>query len=179
MRPQNLACLNFQVHLHWPQGRRKPALVTFRGDETKNRKPFEFEIPTVLAERLQVYRNEIAPAVIGKRPDAVFVSFSGASRKQATITTTIMKAIRRYLGVKLTPHQFRHLAAKIILDNNPGAYELVRQLLGHTSLSTTTMFYAGIDTRRAGRAHADLIIKLRESKLGRRRRQRPPSRSED
>jgi hypothetical protein len=26
MRMQNLACLNFRVHLHWPQGRRKPAL---------------------------------------------------------------------------------------------------------------------------------------------------------
>jgi integrase len=179
-RPQNLASLNFQTHLHWPQGRRQPALVTFRADETKNHTRLEFEIPTVLAERLQVFRNEIAPAVIGERPDAVFVSFSGRPRKQDTIMRTIMKTIRRYLGVKLTPHQFRHLAAKIILDHNPGAHELVRQMLGHKNLSTTTKFYAGIDTRRAGRAHADLIMRLRESsKLGRRRRRRPKSRSED
>jgi integrase len=143
MRMQNLACLNFQRHLHWPQGRRKPALVTLRSDETKNHLPLEFEIPAVLAERLQVYRNEIAPAVIGKRPEAVFVSFSGRPRKQDTIKMTITKTIRSYLGVKLTPHQFRHLAAKIILDDNPGAYELVRQLLGHKNLTTTTMFYAG------------------------------------
>ena len=74
---QNLASLKFDEHLHWPQGRRKPALLTFRGDETKNDVPLEFEIPTALADRLQVYRNEIAPAVIGKRPDAVFVTFSG------------------------------------------------------------------------------------------------------
>jgi integrase len=179
LRPQNLASLNFQAHLHWPQGRRKPALLTFRADQTKNDNPLEFEIATTLAERLQVYRNEIAPAVIGERPDAVFVSFSGRPRKQDTITKTIMKTIRRYLGVKLTPHQFRHLAAKIILDHNPGAHELVRQILGHKNLNTTTKFYAGIDTRRAGRAHADLIMRLRESKLGRRRRRRPKSRSED
>jgi integrase len=178
MRMQNLACLNFQRHLHWPQGRRKPAIVTLRSDETKNHMPLEFEIPAGLAERLQVYRNEIAPTVIGKRPDPVFVSFSGKPRKQDTIKMTITKTIRSYLGVKLTPHQFRHLAAKIILDDNPGAYELVRQLLGHKNLGTTTTFYAGIDTRRAGRAHADLVIKLRESELGRRRRQRPPSRGQ-
>lgn len=163
IRLQNLACLTFGVHLHWPQGRRKAALVTLRADETKNHIPVELEIPAALAERLQVYRNEIAPAVIGARPDALFVSFSGTPRKPDTIKMTITKTIRSYLGVKLTPHQFRHLAAKIILDRNPGAYELVRQLLGHASVTTTTAFYAGIDTRRAGRAHADLIMKLRES----------------
>ena len=69
--------------------------------------------------------------------------------------------------MKLTPHQFRHLLAKIHLDANPGAYEGVRQLLGHKNMKTTTNFYAGIDTRRAGRAHADLIMRLRENKTGR------------
>jgi integrase len=172
LRMQNLASLSFDAHLHWPQGRRKPALVTFRADEVKNDLALEFEIPTVLAERLQVYRNEIAPAVIGKRPDAVFVSLTGKPRSQAAIKLTIQTTVQRHLGVKITPHQFRHLAAKIGLDANPGAYELLRQLLGHKNLKTTTNFYAGIDTRRAGRAHADLIMKLRESKLGRRRPRR-------
>jgi len=174
LRMQNLASLKFDTHLHWPQGRHKPALVTFRRDETKNDVVLEFEIPTVLADRLQAYRSEIAPAVIGKRPDAVFVTRTGKPRTQAAIQVAITKTVLRYLGVKVTPHQFRHLAAKIILDANPGAYELVRQLLGHTSLKTTTSFYAGIDTRRAGRAHADLVMKLRESKLGRGRHRRTP-----
>jgi integrase len=179
IRLQNLACLAFGAHLHWPQGRRKAALVTFSADETKNRRPLEFEIPTALAERLQVYRNEIAPAVIGKRPDALFVSFSGRSRKPDTIKMTITKTVQIHLGVKLTPHQFRHLAAKIILDDNPGAYELVRQLLGHKNVSTTTIFYAGIDTRRAGRAHADLVMRLRESGSSRSRRRRPSGHNGD
>ena len=174
LRMQNLSSLRFDAHLHWPQGRRKPALLTFRGDETKNDDPIEREIPAVLAERLQVYRNEIAPAVIGKRPDAVFVSFSGKPRTQGAIKVAIERTVLRHLGVKLTPHQFRHLAAKIELDGNPGAYELVRQLLGHKNLKTTVNNYCGLDTKRAGRAHAELIIKLRESKLGRGRRRRTP-----
>jgi integrase len=174
LRPANLAALRFDTHLHWPQGRRKPALLTFNGDETKNDAVLEFEIPAALADRLQVYRNEIAPAVIGERPDAVFVTFTGKPRTQAAIKVAIQKTVLRHLGVKITPHQFRHLAAKIILDANPGAYELVRQLLGHRNLKTTTNFYAGIDTRRAGRAHADLIMRLRESKLGRGRHRRTP-----
>ena len=92
-------------------------------------------------------------------------------------TVAIEKTVLRWLGVKLTPHQFRHIVAKIILDANPGAYELVRQMLGHKNMKTTTSFYAGIDTRRAGRAHAELIMKLRENQLGRGRR-RPTSRPE-
>ena len=87
MRMENLAALNFEQHLHWPQGRGKPALLVFNVDETKNGIPLEFEIPTALAERLQVYRNEIAPAVTGKRPDAVFVTWAGKPRTQAAITT--------------------------------------------------------------------------------------------
>src|SRR6185503_20184981 len=47
MRMQNLASLNFDEHLHWPQGRRKPALITFRADETKNDVVLEFDLPTV------------------------------------------------------------------------------------------------------------------------------------
>ena len=87
MRMENLAALNFEEHLHWPQGRGKPALLVFEVDETKNEIQLEFEIPTVLADRLQVYRNEIAPAVTGKRPDAVFVTWAGKPRTQAAVTT--------------------------------------------------------------------------------------------
>ena len=107
---------------------------------------------------------------------ALSLSRAGRPRTQATITVAIEKTVLRSLGVKLTPHQFRHLAAKINLDANPGAYELVRQLLGHKNMKTTTNFYAGIDTRRAGRAHADLLMKLRDTKLGRGRHRptRPP-----
>jgi integrase len=172
LRMENLSELSFEQHLHWPQGRGKPALVVFGIDETKNDIQLEYEIPTVLAERLHVYRNEIALAVTGKRPDAVFVTWAGKPKTQSALTTAIEKTVLRHLGVKLTPHQFRHLAAKVILDANPGAYELVRQMLGHKNMKTTTNFYAGIDTLRAGRAHANLVMEIRERGLEKRRRRR-------
>lgn len=176
LRMQNLSALKFDVHLHFPQGQRKPALITIRRDETKTKIDLNFELPIALADRLQAYRHEIAPAMIGKRPDTLFLTTKGTIRSQPAIAIAIYKAIFRYVGVKMTPHQFRHLCAKLILDRNPGAYELVRQMLGHTNLKTTTSFYAGIDTRRAGRAHAELVLQLRESSLPRGRcRQIPQS----
>jgi integrase len=57
----------------------------------------------------------------------------------------------------MTPHQFRHLAARIILRTNPGAYETVRQLLGHKNLRTTTWFYSEEDTKAAGLHHQRMV----------------------
>ena len=166
MRLQNLTALQFDHHVHCPLGPHKPALITLGGDETKNSVPLEFEIPAALADRLWRYRTEIAPAVIGRRPEYLFVNAFGARKTSGAIKIAIEKAVLRHVGVKITPHQYRHLAAKLALDANPGAYELVRQLLGHKNLKTTTNFYAGIDTRRAGRAHADLVMRLREARTG-------------
>jgi integrase len=174
-RMQNLSSIRFDLHLHWPQGPGRPALIRFGSQETKNAYALRFELPAYLGDRLQVYRNEIAPAVIGRKPDMLFVTYEGKTKRQANIAIAIQKTILRFLGVKLTPHQFRHLCAKFILDRNPGAYELVRQMLGHSSVKTSADFYAGIDTLRAGRAHAELVNELRESNWGHRRRRRPHS----
>lgn len=161
LRMGNLAALRFDKHLHWPRGPGKPALGVFGPEEVKNRSSLEFEIETTLADRLLTYRNDIAPRVTGRRPDALFVTWDGTPRKQSAVTVAIEKLIRRHLGLKMTPHQFRHLMAKLHLDADPGAYESVRQLLGHKNFKTTTNFYAGLDTMRAGRAHAELVAQLR------------------
>lgn len=65
--------------------------------------------------------------MIGKRPDAVFVSFTGKPRTQEAIKVAIERTVLRHLGVKMTPHQFHHLAAKIELDGSPGAYEYLQE----------------------------------------------------
>ena len=59
--------------------------------------------------------------------------------------------------MRMTPHQFRHFAAKLMLEHNPGAYPAAGHLLGHRNPKTTTNFYSGIDTMTAGR-HFDRII---------------------
>ena len=80
LRIENLSALKFDEHLHWPQGRGKPALMVIRYDETKNEEPLEFELPLGLSERLYAFRNEIAVVVIGRRSDALFVSQKGKPR---------------------------------------------------------------------------------------------------
>jgi integrase len=128
LRMENLSTLEFDKHLHWPQGRGRPALIEFGNDETKNEESLKFEIPPYLADRLWDYRHNIAPNVTGRVPTAVFIAWDGTPRGQATLSLAIAKTVRKELGVKMTPHQFRHLLAKLTLDANPGAHEQGRQL---------------------------------------------------
>jgi integrase len=103
------------------------------------------------------YRNRIAPKVIGHRPDRLFVNADGSPKSQATIAWLIGTYVKRRTGITMTPHQFRHLSAKLLLDAEPGSFETVKQLLSHKNLKTTSNFYAGIDSRRAARHHQQLI----------------------
>ncbi len=172
LRMENLASLSYERHLRWVQGQGKPALLVIGADETKNHEKIELELPATLADRLWTFRNAIAPQVIGSKPNRVFVTWAGTPRGQGTLALAISKIVRRRLGVNLTPHQFRHFAAKIYLDRNPGGFELVRQLLGHKNLKTTINAYAGINTKRAGRAHARLLMEIMEQELARPGRKR-------
>jgi integrase len=74
----------------------------------------------------------------------------------------ISAAVFRFTGLKVNPHLFRHAGAKIFLDQRPGQYEVVRQVLRHRSIATTTSFYAGAETRSAGQHYASVIGQLRQ-----------------
>jgi hypothetical protein len=58
-----------------------------------------------------------------------------------------------------------------MLDANPGNFAGVGQLLGHKN-SKTTMMYAGLNTRRAGRHHQQLIDRAVERQMPQRRKSR-------
>jgi site-specific recombinase XerD len=63
--------------------------------------------------------------------------------------------------LRVNPHLFRHVTAKLYLDQNPGSYEVVRRVLGHRSIDTTTAFYTGLETSAAVRHFDETILHLR------------------
>ena len=157
VRLQNLAALTFDVHLFMREGgARTISTLELSAVEVKNRSELAFDIPPHLAKMLLEYRNHIAPKVIGRRPEQLFVNADGTPKSQKTIGRLVTVHLKR-AGIVLTPHQFRHLSAKVLLDAEPGSFETVRQLLGHKRLTTTVAAYAGIDSRRAARHHQRLV----------------------
>jgi integrase len=175
LRPENLTDLTFGIHLFMGEGSRAISSLEMPAGEVKNDRELAFDIPPQVARMLIDYRDRIAPKVIGHRPERVFVKPDGTPKAQATVAWLITTNLKRRAGIVLTPHQFRHLSAKILLDAEPGSFENVRQLLGHKNHKTTTNFYAGIDTRRAARHHQHLIEKALDAQKPTVRRKRRAS----
>jgi integrase len=157
LRLQNLAALAFGTHLFMREGARAISTLELPAHEVKNGREHAFDIPPAVAKMLIDYRDRFAPQIIGRRPKRLFVNADGTPKKQAAVAGLIMNYLRRRAGIMLTPHQFRHLSAKVILDADPGGFETAKQVLGHKSIKTTVGAYAGIDSRRAARRHHYLV----------------------
>jgi len=57
----------------------------------------------------------------------------------------------------MNAHLFRHLAAMLWLDANPGGYEAARRLLGHSSVSKTINVYSGLETHSVFEAFGNVL----------------------
>lgn len=157
VRLQNLAALRLDQHLQWPSGRAGTAFITIRESEAKNDQPLEYEITGCTRELLREYLDRYRAHVADSRNPWLFVHENGKPVSAGTLRDGIVKAIKRQLGIHMTPHQFRHVAAAIALDARPGAIGLVKDLLGHKNIKTTMNFYAGMRTREAGREYDKIL----------------------
>jgi integrase len=182
IRMQNLARLEFDRHLFLKSAPGAVSTLEIPPEEVKNKRPIGFDIPPHIARMLIEYRDHIAPRVLGRKPERLFVNPDGKPKLAQTVSKLIQRIVRRYAGMDLSPHQLRHLAAKVLLDDSPGAFELVKQLLGHENLKTTVNAYTGIDMRRACNHHyrllekfvADQPLSLRRTGRGRKNKKPAP-----
>jgi hypothetical protein len=157
IRSQNLWRLKFNEHIFLHLGRDAVSSLELPAGETKNKRPLAFDIPDHMARMLAEYRDRLVPGVFGRRFDNLFIKQDGSQKNQWSVARLVRMTIKNRAGLQLSVHQFRHLAAQIGLDAEPGNFEGMRQLLGHRSTRTTVESYAGLNSRRAARHHQRLI----------------------
>ncbi|WP_048861566.1 site-specific integrase, partial [Acidisphaera rubrifaciens] len=160
IRMANLSGLRCGVHLL--RGRDGGVTLALAGHEVKNRMPFEVRLPDDTARLLDLYEAHYRPLLNaaggdwlfpGRRPDAP--KSSEGFRQQ------IQRCLRVRCGLAFHPHLFRHAAAKLILEDNPGAHGQVQRVLGHKTMATTLAYYTGMEAQ-AAVAHYDMqVVRLR------------------
>ena len=73
------------------------------------------------------------------------------------LNSTFKNHMMKYCGLDLCLHVLRHLAGKIILDQDPSAMSLVQEILGHLRIKTTQSYYAEVSKIVAQRRYIHLL----------------------
>lgn len=161
MRIKNLAALRFGIHLL--RDRRGGLTLVLEEDEVKNGMPLEVPLPATTVELVERYVADYLPILSGGRSDYLFPSRTGVIAKNLDgLRTQIATCVLTRCGMKMHPHLFRHLAAMIILEQNPGAYGQAQRVLAHKNINTTISNYCGMEGPAAFRHYDALVTKLRD-----------------
>jgi integrase len=171
MRLSNLQNLRLDRHVNWVG---ELVHINIPADEVKNLEELHFILPSHLSDRIRQYTERWRDLFISGTNTHLFPGKKGKPKDDSTIRRQIKDYCFKYAGVTITPHQFRHLAAYLLLRQKPGFYEVVRKLLGHKSLATTYSHYAGAENTAAIELYDDVILGLKEDGAES-RRDDPPS----
>jgi integrase len=158
MRLANLAALSLEDNIVRVGGIEPSYHLVIPPEEVKNEQPLEYPLPKVVSEMLGVYLKVFRPRLCRSESSWLFPGELDGHKTRSTLSGQIIDTISKELGIRVTPHQFRHLAAAFILEKDPANYEFVRRVLGHKNLQTTINFYIGLETLDAVRKFSALAL---------------------
>ena len=159
MRISNLQGLRLDEHISWQADRLR---INIPRHQVKNDQALDFLLPESVSKRVKRYIDGSRRHLTSTANPFLFPGRNGKPKDSSALRNQIENTLWNEAGIRLTPHQFRHAAAKILLDAKPGHYEVVRKVLGHKSLSTTYSHYAGAETQAAISLYDDVIIQHRQ-----------------
>lgn len=118
-------------------------------EEVKNGQPLRFTLPSLSAQLVEQYLVTWQDHWSGPGCAWLFPDGQGHHVSTRMLSESVAQRAARYVGARITCHQFRHLAAELYLRQDPNGIGIVSQHLGHRDLSTTQRFYAREQTKAA------------------------------
>lgn len=150
--------LQIQLGMHLVRLGSDSYRLHFPGYDVKNRVDLDFELSGQTAEMIDTFVAQIRPKLEGKeKTDWLFPGGADRSRRSTHASQAIALVVEKYLGIRITAHQFRHAAAAMALKHDPGNYEYARRILGHRNVATTQRFYSGLESFAATKMFGELI----------------------
>jgi len=166
IRRGNLGTIRISENLIRTGGPQTPYRLVFPNYDVKNRVKIDFPLDAELTALVDDYLFNYRPALVDRADNPWLFPGAGESHKLlTTLSDQITSFIEKSIGLRLTVHQFRHLAAAIVIEHQQGNYELVRLLLGHRTVQVTIRNYIGLESTHAGEVYGDLVRNLRLRRL--------------
>ena len=132
--------------------------ITVAGEHAKAKKPLTYPLPTSITPFIERYLEHYRPLLLecrgrhwqaGKK-DAFWISRDGSEQRPRTLGRHIGDLTEQYLGTRVSPHRFRRIAATSIAVMAPDKINLIKGLLGHSTLSMSERHYNRAGTIQAG-----------------------------
>ncbi len=175
-RRANIASLTINGagrNLELPMRNGQPGYVKFEWWQVKNKRELSIELTPRAAEVIMHFIEHFRPQLminVRSNPDNPFLfpAARDAYRDGTVLNRIFVDRNRRIGGFILNMHVQRHLAAFVILKQDPNAMGVVQKILGHRSRKTTERYYAQVDEAVAQQRYHELLD------LARHRAQRLP-----
>lgn len=156
MRLKNLRSLRLGIHVLRDQ--RGIFRIIVPGEEVKNGTPIDSLLSKATSDLLALYIDNYRPLLAPNGSDHLIPGqCPGTPKSDQGTRSQIQDALAHHVGIAFHPHAFRHLAAYLVLRENPQAHGLVQRMLGHNSLHATMTFYSGLESD-AAIQHLDALI---------------------
>ena len=166
IRLGNLIQIRLEENLIKPGSLDGPYWLVFPHYDVKNRVQLNFKLVPQVCDIIDEYIHGFRSILLrGSNAAWLFPGETGGVKTSRTLSLQITDRIEKASGLRITAHQFRHVAAAIYLKVHPGQYEIVRQLLGHRNIETTMNSYVGLDMIQATETFSEIVKQRWEESL--------------
>lgn len=123
--------------------------LRFSAAETKTGRPYVAGLPALLTPHVEAWLQQYRPLLqltafhpeSSEAIDALWLSRDGRPMRPSVIREQIKQRTKAAFGHPVWPHLFRDCAVTELVDCAPEEIGMAGDLLGHTSLQTTTRHY--------------------------------------
>lgn len=157
LRRKNLLTLSLDINLRRPNPRGLIVEIFVPAQSVKNKKAIYWPVEPASARLIDLYIKKFRPLLAADTNQYLFPGIGESHRNEAEFGDRLSKLVASKIRAEFNCHLVRHFAAVRYLRQHPGHYEVVANILGHRSTTTTQKFYCGLEIDAAAR-HANGLL---------------------
>ena len=156
-------------NVQWPLSRHADGAVAYEAWQTKGKIPARAVLKSWKMMLLSIYRTHYRP-LLGDVGNSFLFPRQGEDKpmRAAPFSGLISRVVARETGLAMNPHLWRHLATKLLLDEDPRYRDTVSRLLGHHGVGRRE--YGGVSQDQAAAALETAVDRIRARAPDRARR---------
>lgn len=161
LRVKNLRSLHLRRDLRRSGGR---VFLQIPDEEMKTGRRLDLELPANTIALLDVFLHDYRGRLPGAEGPYLFPGEDGGPRSYDAMREALGEPLRKHAGITVSPHLYRHIIAKVVVERHPELALDVSRRLGHASINTTFQSYLGTEGPAASRRINALLQRVRDGK---------------